>query len=128
MPINPFSKFLSQWSTDAEFEAFRERWDELERVVVGVYRRKMTHEEAAPAFERVWPWLREAYPRWQPALEPYWRQTRAAGAPTDRDPFLIFLEKQRPADINGDWNAMQHLPAAREAINRYLLDHTGDGG
>lgn len=123
MPTNPFSKYLSQWSTDADFEAFRSYWDDLELVVVGVYRRKMTIDDAAAEFERVWPWLRTNYPRWQPALEPYWRQTRAAGAPTAKDPFMVFLDKGRPADILGDWNAMQHLPAARETINRYLLDH-----
>lgn len=37
------------------------------------------------------------------------------------DPFQLLLDLQLPAGITGNWRAMQHLPAAREAINRYLL-------
>ena len=91
-------------------------------LVVHVYREKMTPEEAAGEYAAVWPWLRVEYGRWQPALEPHWRATRAAGAPTQTDPFLLLLALESPAAICGDWPAMQHLPAAREAINRYLLE------
>lgn len=126
--MNLFSNYLNQWSGDAQFEGFLRQWDALESIVVRVYRQKMTVDEATPDFDAVWPALRSEYPRWQATLELYWRQTRAAGAPTVTDPFLRLLDIQHAADIPGDWGAMQHLPAARETINRYLVAHGGGTG
>jgi hypothetical protein len=119
--MNPFTKFLRQWAADDDFDVFVAYWDRLERLTIQVYRQKVTVATAQPEFEAVWPWLRQQYGRWQPLLEPYWRQTTAAGVPTQADPFLFLLEKESPAAISGDWQAMQHLPAAREALNQYVL-------
>jgi hypothetical protein len=119
--MNPFSKYLRQWSNDSEFETFVDQWDRLERIVVGVYRGKIEVGVAVPEFNQVWPWLRERYPGWAETLRPHWQATRAAGEPTRDDPFELLLALPEPAAIRGDWRAMQHLPAAREAINRYLL-------
>lgn len=118
--MNPFSRFLRQWSSDLEFGAFVEQWDRLERVVVGVYRGKLDPAAAAPEFAAVWSWLREHYLHWEEALRPHWQATRAAGEPTHTDPFRLLLSVPEPSAIPGDWRAMQHLPAAREAINRLL--------
>ena len=121
--MNPFTKFLGQWSADDDFGAFVAHWDRLEGVVVGVYRGKMDEATAEQEYAAVWPWLRARYPAWQPALRPYWQATRAAGEPTQTDPFSLLLDRPAVAAIRGDWQAMQHLPAAREAINLYLVDH-----
>ncbi len=120
---NPFTRFLSQWAADDSFAAFVAAWDRLERVVVGVYRQKMDATEAGAEYAAVWPGLRQSYPRWEAALRPYWQATRAAGELTHSDPFALLLALDGPAAIPGDWRAMQHLPAAREAINCYLLAH-----
>lgn len=120
--MNPFSSFLGQWSSNKGFEEFVSYWDGLESIVVRVYRRKTTPDEVAADFERIWPWLRNAYPEWQQQLLPYWQATKAAGEPTETDPFALLLGFSSPNDILGDWRAMQHLPAAREAINRLLQD------
>ncbi len=119
--INPFTRFLNQWPADDSFSAFVAVWDRLERVVVGVYRARMDADEAEQEYHAVWPPLRRLYPHWEAALHPHWQATHAAGAPTGVDPFALLLELAGPAAIAGDWRAMQHLPAAREAINRYLL-------
>jgi hypothetical protein len=119
--MNPFTHFLRRRGSDPDFDRFVSYWDRLELLVVQVYRAKTTPEEAAGEYAAVWPWLRVEYGRWQPLLDPYWRQTRAAGETTQTDPFLLLLAIGSPAAIPGDWPAMQHLPAAREAINRYLL-------
>lgn len=124
--MNPFSKYLRQFSDDPQFDTFVAHWDELESVVVRVYRHKMTVEAAQADFEQAWPWLREAYRHWEPMLRPYWQQTRAAGELTKTDPFQLLLDLQSPEAIAGNWTAMQHLPAAREAINRFLVDHGSD--
>lgn len=118
---NPFTFFLRQWNRNPDLDEFVSYWDGLEHVMVGVYRKKMTLTEAEPEFRRVWPWLRREYGAWREILRPYWQQTKAAGVPTQTDPFQLLLAIQTPQEISGDWRAMQHLPAAREALNQYIL-------
>ncbi|WP_420644415.1 hypothetical protein [Candidatus Leptofilum sp.] len=98
------------------------KWDQLEAVVVQVHREKMTVAEAAPIFAEVWPWLRRQYGGWVATLRPYWQQTKAAGEQTQTDPFQLLLDLESPTAILGNWRAMQHLPAAREALNHLLRD------
>lgn len=121
--MNPFSKYLRQFARDQDFDAFVAQWDVLESVVIGVYRDKMLIEQAQTAFSTTWPQLRQIYPQWEPGLRSCWQLTKAAGELTQVDPFQLLLDIQTPEQIKGDWKAMQHLPAAREAINRYLLEH-----
>lgn len=121
--MNPFTNYLSQWATDGDFAAFVADWDRLERLVIGVYRARLDATAAGVEFGQVWPRLRLSYGRWQEALRPYWQATRVAGAPAQTDPFRLLLDIAAPEAIPGDWRAMLHLPAAREALNRYLLEH-----
>ena len=121
--MNPFSKYLRQWSQNASLDEFVEYWDRLEGVVVGVYRQKVTVAEVQKEFGEVWPWLREQYGRWEERLRPFWQQTLAGGQSTQQDPFQLLLVFNKPEDILGDWTAMQHLPAAREALNQFILNH-----
>ncbi len=90
--------------------------------MVGVHREKMSLDQAEPEFAEVWPWLRQQYGHWEGALRPYWQQTKAAGAQTQTDPFQLLLDLETPSAILGNWHAMQHLPAAREALNLFLRD------
>lgn len=122
--MNPFSNYLRQWSRDAEFGAFVEQWNRLERLVVGVYRGQLDEATAATEYAAVWPGLRRQYGRWRERLRPHWQATRAAGAPTHDDPFQLLLDLAGPWAITDNWRAIQHLPAAREAINRYLRDES----
>jgi hypothetical protein len=119
--MNPFSKFLRQWADDASLNEFVEYWDRLEGVVVGVYRGKMTAEAARGEFEQVWPWLRANYGAWEEALRPLWQQTSSGGQPTQNDPFRLLLACSKAEDIQDNWTAMQHLAAAREAVNWLIL-------
>ena len=124
---NPFTFFLRQWNRNPDLDEFVAYWDGLEQVMVGVYRKKMTLAEAEPEFRRVWSWLQREYDAWREALRPYWQQTKAGGAPTQADPFQMFLDMQSPQEIVGNWRAMQHLPAAREALNHLVLAQGGSG-
>ena len=54
-------------------------------------------------------------------MRPHCQASRSAGQPTQPSLLQLLLDLQSPAGITGNWRAMQHLPAAREAINRYLL-------
>ena len=118
--MNIFSRFLNQFSSDRDIEEFIAYWDRLEYLVVHVYREKMEVSAAEEEFAVVWPWLRANYGRWEGRLRPYWQQTRAAGKPTAADPFRLLIDLQSPKEISAGWHLMQHLPAAREAINQYL--------
>ncbi|MCB8976556.1 MAG: hypothetical protein H6657_03940 [Ardenticatenaceae bacterium] len=120
--MNPFTHFITQWTTNRSLSQFIDHWDRLERLTVLVHRKKMPASVAASDFAEVWPWLRQHYSAWQDALRPYWQQTKAAGLPTQTDPFELLLELDSPREILGNWRAMQHLPAAREALNRYVQD------
>jgi hypothetical protein len=120
--MNPFTKYLRQWSGDPELTAFIDDWDRLERLVISVYRGELEPEAAAVEFGLVWPRLGKQYQKWQEILTPYWTNTQVAGKAVQIDPFQLLLDIPNPQAIAGDWQLMQHLPAAREAINRYLAD------
>ena len=124
--MNPFTKFLSQWSRNKSFATFVARWDTAEQLMVQVYRKKRTAVQMEAQFAETWGWLREHYPQWSERLRPFWQQTKAAGEATKVDPFQLILDMQHPQAILGDWHAMQHLPAAREAINQFILNETND--
>lgn len=94
--------------------------------MVQVYRQKMTPTVAQTDYNQAWPWLRRHYGQWAETLRPFWEQTRAAGAPTMIDPFQLLLDLPDPQAILGNWRAMQHLPAAREAINLYLRHQSAE--
>ena len=117
----PFSRYLGQWSSDEQLQAFILHWDALEALVIAVYREKMTPAAASTEFAQIWSWLRKRYPRWEPALRTLWPETIAGGQPAQSDPFHLLLELNEPADICDNWRVMQHLPAAREALNKLLL-------
>lgn len=121
--MNPFTNYLRQWSADNDLASFIDDWDRLERIVIGVYRKQITPDSANDEFERVWPRLRARYPQHQPGLSTYWPKTKAAGEPTQTDPFELLLSLPNPQAITGNWQAMQYLPAAREALNQYLVEH-----
>lgn len=119
--MNPFTKYLSQWSRNRKLKEFVAYWDELELIMVQVHRQKMDLATAEPIFARVWPWLRQHYGDWQRDLRPFWEATKAAGEQTQTDPFQLLLDLEQADDIVDNWSAIQHLPAAREALNRFLL-------
>jgi len=48
----------------------------------------------------------------------------AAGQPCADDPFRYLLAATRAATFCGSWAHMQALPAAREALNRLILDES----
>lgn len=125
--MNPFSRFLSQFlRPDDDIQLFIAHWDRLEALVVQVYKRQQVTVEQATAFAESWPWLRQQYGSWQTRLAPYWPEALVGGRPAPQDPFLRLLGADRPESFLDDWEALQYLPAAREALNRYLVA-SGEG-
>ncbi|MDX1664717.1 MAG: hypothetical protein R3272_13065 [Candidatus Promineifilaceae bacterium] len=124
--MNPFTRFLRQWlGDDDDVDALVGHWDALEALIIRVYKQG----EATPADEAEYQalrrWMQANYGTWAGELRPLWQETEVAGAPAEHDPFLRLTTPRAAADYVGDWNAMQHLPAAREALNRLVLSRSG---
>ena len=71
-------------------------------------------------YKEIRDWLVDNYSLWENELRPYWQATKVGGQKAEQDPFLRLLTAERAQDFVGDWQAMQNLPAAREALNRYI--------
>ncbi len=124
--MNPFTRFLSQWSKDEPLHEFIPHWDTLEALAIRVYKSgrataedEVQHQEARAALQKLYPALSDK-------LRPYWQQARVAGHPEHGDPFAFLLAPAHAAEFVGHWAALQHLPAAREALNQLLVAETDD--
>ncbi len=120
--MNPVTHSLLKQVQDAELEAFVQLWDALEALVIRVYKGKAAAVEDREEHSRLRAALQVRYPRWQPVLDPHWRRARLAGELAREDPFRFLLQIEDAAGFAGSWTAMQSLPAAREALNAYLLE------
>ncbi len=120
--MNPFTKSIAAHLRSRRLRAFIQRWDALEALVVRVYRNAAATEEDDMEFVRLRHWLRRNYPGWQHRLEPHWRTASRGGQPSQDDPFLFLLAPEHAADFCDSWAHMQALPAAREALNRLILE------
>lgn len=122
--MNPFSRFLRQWSSDKDFDAFIQHWDELEALVIRVYKQGVARPEEETTYSRVQKWLINHYPLYQQRLTHHWQEAVVAGQRATADPFLKILQIDAAGDFVGNWVVMQNLPAAREALNRTLLENS----
>jgi len=119
---NPFTKSLSGHLQSDALKAFVQRWDTLEALVVRVFRAKAASASDEDEHSEVRSWLMANYAPWQPALEPLWRQAKRGGQLCQDDPFAFLLAPEEASTFAGSWAHMQALPAARESLNRLLLD------
>ena len=125
--MNPFTQSLLKQISDKKLVSFVTHWDALEALVVRVYKGNAATPQDAAEHARLRQVLLHDYPAWQAALSAYWPQTRAAGRPTQADPFAFLLAIPHASDFVDHWTAMQTLPAAREALNRMLVERISDG-
>jgi len=119
MSANPFTRWLRGTVQPAAEQDFIAEWDRLERLVIDVYRRG----EADGQDEAEWQWLRQSLADHHDsaAHSPDWQGVLAGGEVLATNPFLALTAIPRAADLIDNRRAMQLLPAAREALNRWLL-------
>ena len=67
-------------------------------------------------------WLHANYEQWRTALEPHWRQAKVVGQLAVEDPFAKLFAPSHATDFLNNWPALQALPAAREGLNRLVLE------
>lgn len=127
--MNPFTRFLRQWiRDDAGLDELVEHCDALESLVVGVYKAGEATATDEARYLEIRRWMRDNYPSWQEALRPFWQQAQVAGRPAAEDPFLRLTAPESASAFAGDWEAMQVLPAAREALNRFVIQQSNEDG
>ena len=120
--MNPFTQSLLQRITDPALVEFVTRWDALESLVIRVYKGNAASDSDVQEFRELRAHLERTYPLWERDMEAYWRATKIGGEAAAGDPFRAVLQVQEAAGFMGSWRAMQTLPAAREALNHFLLD------
>lgn len=100
-------------------------WDRFERMAIRVYRGGRAGLRTRLYFRVLRRRLARDYPAWQEAFADHWRGLLVAGNALERDPFSALLAIEDASAIVDNWAALQLLPAAREALNKYLVQQVG---
>ncbi len=119
--MNPFTVSLFHYIQDPHLAEFILHWDPLEALVIRVFKGKSASPEDESEHHQLREWLQVHYPRWKNELEPYWRVALVSGRAAEKDPFEFLLSVPEAAGFIKNWAAMQNLPAARQALNQYIL-------
>jgi len=120
--VNPVTRALMQQIKDSGLQAFVDAWDELEVLMVEVYKAGNADRSQQADFAGIQTRLVASYPEWQAALEPHWRAATIKGHPLESDPFQTLMDLEDAGAIVDNWAALQTLPAAREALNNMLVE------
>jgi hypothetical protein len=121
--MNPVTQNLIDQVNDPAIIEYVARWDDIESLVIRVYRGAAASRKDEQDFISTKRWLQKRHPHWQAALEPYWRQVIIEGdGAVTADPFARILDYDQALDFIGNWDAMRLLPAIRQAINHWVLD------
>ncbi len=120
--MNLFTKYLARSRKNRPLQAFINHWDQLEILVITIFKSQENSADDEAVYAETRAWLLKNYPRWESDLEPLWRQTLVGGKLAPEDPFRRVFRAERSADFLEDWVALQNLAAAREALNRLIVD------
>lgn len=127
--MNPFTRFLRQWiRDDAGLDQLIEHGDALEALVIRVYKAGEATAADEAQYQTIRRWMQDNYATWQEALRPFWQEAEVAGRPAREDPFLRLTAPDHAAAFADNWEAMQRLPAAREALNRLVIQQSNEDG
>ncbi len=119
--MNPYTQHLLSHLDDPRLSEFIARWDSYESTMIDIFRAGQASAAKKQEHQELRVWLRAHYPDFQASLQPYWQGKKIGGRPTATDPFAWLLSIERATDLIDNWPAMQTLPAAREALNEFLL-------
>jgi hypothetical protein len=119
---NPFTDTLVKQVKNKRIAVFVATWDRLEALVIRVYKSKAASQEDEREWSHIHNELIKEYPRRKDALHPFWQDATIGGERAKDDPFDRLLATSNAHSFVGNWLAMQTLPAARQAINQWLVD------
>lgn len=120
--MNPFTRSLMAHVTEPALIDFVRHWDDLEALIVRVYRGGKATPDDEAAHAQLRRRLLPAHAGFQARLAIYWPRTRIGREPAQEDPLAQLLAIERAADVVDNWAALQMLPAARETLNLLLAD------
>lgn len=118
--MNPYTRSLLDQLDDPALEALVACWDDLEALVIEVFRTGKASPEDETRLAEIKQRWQIHYGAWREALTPYWQQVKIDGQVVTDDPFVSLMGVAKAADYVNNWGAMKTLPAAREALNLYL--------
>ena len=125
--MNPFTRFLKQWSNgESELSEFIQHWDELEALSIRVYKASGATPADKETYKSIKAFMDTNYPKFVSKLKPFWQESEVGGQLDHADPFEYLFQYRSADQFVDNWAALQHLPAAREALNG-LLVQMGNG-
>jgi hypothetical protein len=119
--MNPVTRSLLKKVPEAELHHFVEGWDELEALVVQIFRQKSVTFHQQEIFFGLQTSLLEGHAKYKAELDGFWPTTKVKGDFVRMDPFLQLLRVSAAREFVENWEAMKTLPAAREALNQMLM-------
>lgn len=122
--MNPFTRFLQQWTHDKDLAILVEHCDALQALVIRVYKQGEASAADEAEYQALRRWMQTHYKAWRDDLRPYWRGPEGQD-PKLQDPVLPMFAAERAVEFVGNWQVMQQLPDAREALNRLILKRGG---
>jgi hypothetical protein len=122
--MNPFTRFLSRYQRDESLQSFISDWDKLEALAISVYKAGRATDEDERAYGALLHRLTELYVVWREPLARHWPNALVAGEQATSDPFASLLGAGSATAFVTNWAALQQLPAAREAINRLVVERS----
>lgn len=124
--MNPVTAQLIRQIDDRKIVRFVRHWDELEALVIRVYKGARATPEDEKQYRRLRRTLGRALPRYGDELAVYWPKATVGGEPARDDPFRKLTSYESALHFIDNWPAMQRLPAARQALNEWLLDRINE--
>ena len=118
--MNLFTRFLSRSLKHHRLKRFIRYWDQLELLVITVYKSNQVTPEDEAVYYRVRHWLRQNYPQWEEILAPHWREALINQQKATEDPYLLLLSAETASQFIKIRKAMQNLAVAREGLNRFV--------
>lgn len=126
--MNPFTRFLQQWTHDKDLHTFVEHCDALEALVIRVYKKGEASGADEAEYQALRRWLQANYPAWEPELRSFLKVVQTQDEGSFVDPLKAIISVEHAADFVGNWPAMQQLPTVREALNRLIMERSGENG
>jgi hypothetical protein len=120
--MNPFTRFLNQWTKNRpNLAEFIDHWDTLEALAIGVYKAGEPTDEDEQRYAVARTYMLTHYDNFSGPLKEFWKKSKVGGRLDHADPFEYLFQYESAVGFVGNWAALQHLPAAREALNSYLV-------
>ena len=124
---NPVTARLASGLEDPELREFIRDWDQLEALVIDLYRAGRARRDQQVAYRGLRRNLVRTYRRWKARLAPYLQELQAEGR-FSADPFEAILAARQPGELASSRAGLESLPHARQVLNHFLLGLQGQQG